>query len=186
MHTSVDICKHVYPHIYVCMYIYVHVCIYVKICVYIYIYTCKYVYMYVYAVCKSAEASMASGQVDARPPILRTPSCPQSGEGVPRLTPPTAPARPAICLWENTAPRTNVEKRLCCSTLPCMGPQGSLKEPPRTPRPPQGPHRAPPGPTKAPEGSPMRPREPPSAQNTKTNYPSKTLTEALHGLESSI
>ena len=41
----------------------------------------------------SAEASMASGRVEAKLPILKTLSSSQSGEGFPPLTPHTAPAR---------------------------------------------------------------------------------------------
>ena len=39
-----------------------------------------------------AEASIASGRVDAGPTILKTLPSPQSGEDFPPLTPPTAPA----------------------------------------------------------------------------------------------
>ena len=57
-----------------------------------YMYICI-TYIPIYYICISAEASMASGRVEAGPPILRTLSSPQSGEGFPPLTPPTALAR---------------------------------------------------------------------------------------------
>ena len=86
----------------------------------------------------SAEASMASGRVEARPPILKTLSTPQSGEGFPPLTPPRAPARPSFRFRERGAPLGNVEKTMICSTFPRMGPQGSLKDLPRIPKDPSG------------------------------------------------
>ena len=81
---------------------------------------------------------MASGRVDAGPPILKTLSSPQSGEGFPPLTPPIAPARPVGGSLGKNQPFEHVEKTSVFSTFPRMGPQGSLKDPPRIPKDHQG------------------------------------------------
>ena len=88
--------------------------------------------------CKSAEASMASGRVEAGPPILKTLSSPQSGEGFPALTPPTATAQPERDSPGKISPLENVTETRFVSTFPRMGPQGSLKDPPRIPKDPSG------------------------------------------------
>ena len=100
---------------------YVHIYIYIFMYIQcIYIYTHIYIYMYI-----SAEASMASGRVDAQPPILKTLSSLQSGEGFPPLTPPTAPARlVGGSLGKSRTPRA---------------PQGLPKQPPRSQKDPQCP-----------------------------------------------
>ena len=130
----------------------------------------------------SAEASMASGRVEAGPPILKTLSSPQSGEGFCPLTPPTAPARPPVRFRESLAPLGNVKKHVCFFNVSAYGPpripQGPSKDPQGPlrdlPGPPQGPPRPPKAAPKAPEGSPMPSQEAPNAQNiTKTHKMSK-------------
>ena len=69
---------------------------------------------------------------------------------------------------------SQVQKRKCFRRFRVWRPQGSLKDPPRTPqgppKPPQGPPRRPKAAPKVPEGSPMPSQGPPSTQNrTKPN-----------------
>ena len=104
---------------------------------------------------------MASGRVDAGPPILKTLSSPQSGEGFPPLTPPTAPAQPAGGSPGKNQPFENVEKTMFFSTFPRMGPQGSLKDPPRIPKDPSGTAQGPPRALQGPPKQPPRPQKDP-------------------------
>ena len=97
---------HVYTYIYtyICVYIYPYACAstyrytytytHIYIHVHIYIYNYAFIYhTYMHTCIISAEASMASGRLEGRLPILKTLSSPQSGEGFPPLTPPMAPAQ---------------------------------------------------------------------------------------------
>ena len=77
----------------------------------------------------SAEASMASGRVEAGPPSLKTRSSPQSGEGFPPLTPPTAPARPFSKNLEPLGPPKNLILAATRATFPCLGPPKDPKDP---------------------------------------------------------
>ena len=136
-----------------------------------------YIYIYIYI---SAEASMASRRVEAGPPILKTLSSPQPGEGFPFLPLPSPRLTRLEVPLGKICPLGNVNKNNICSTFPRMGPQGFLKDPsrilqgsPRTPqappRPPQRPPRPPKAAPNAPEGSTMPSQEPPNAQNTKNH-----------------
>ena len=97
-----------------------------------------YIYMYIYI---SAEASMASGRLEGRLPILKTLSSPQSGEGFPPLTPPTAPARPVRENLEPFGPPKNLILAATRATFPCLGSPRSPQGPPKDPQGPQGPPR---------------------------------------------
>ena len=151
----------------------------------VYIYMCIYIDTYI-----SAEASMASGRLEGRLPIHKTLSSPQSGEGFPPLTPPTAPARPFSENLEPFRPPKNLILAATRATFPCLGSPRSPQGPPRTPRTPQKFHQDPQGPpkdlTRTPkdplrhhQGPPGLPQEPPNAQNT-TIIPASTpkITQA--------
>ena len=107
---------------------------------------------------------MASGRVEPRPPILKTLSSPQSGEGFPPLTHPTATAQPGGgSVGQKSAPWKTLKKPSCFQCFRVWAP----KDPSRTfqgsPRTPQEPPRARPGPSKAPQSSPQGPRRIPNA-----------------------
>ena len=131
-----------------------------------------YIYIYIYI---SAEANMASGRVDAGPPILETFSSPQSGEGFLPLSPPTAPAWQTIRFRERLVPLGFAK---CFRVWAPKDPSRTFQGPPRIPQePPRAPSGLPKEAPKAPEGSPRPSQEAPNAQNAITTI--ATLCEKL-------
>ena len=112
---------------------------------YIYICICMYIYIYIFA-----EASMASGRVNAGPPILKG--------GFPSPYPSHRPSLASRSFAAKYRPPLKMFKKgLFCSTFPRMGPQGSIKKPPSS----QGPSRA----------SQGRPNQPPSPRKMPKALP---------------
>ena len=114
--------------------------------------------------CTSAEASMASGRIKAQPPILKTLSSPQSGQGLPSPYPCHRPGSASCPL--------RMVKTMVLSMFSRMGTSRTPKDPPRTSKDPQGPVRDFPQIAQGPkashrtfQGPQMRPQEPPNAQN---------------------
>ena len=111
-----------------------------------------YIYIYIYI---SAEASMASGRVDAGPPNLKTLKSP-SNPGRVSLPLPLPSPRPGHLetFLESLTPFENVKKPLVLQRFRTWAPQGPPKDPPRTPKDLSGSYqgrpRAPQGPSKQP------------------------------------
>ena len=110
----------------------------------------------------SAEASMAAGRVDTRPPILKTLSSPRSRKSFLPVTHPITPARLVVRLRERIAP-LETQKR-CFQRFRV----GAPKDPSRTL---QGPRRTPQGPPWAPPGRPRTPQSSPQGHRRIPNAP---------------
>ena len=123
---------------------------------------------------KSAEASMASGRVDAGLPILKTVFSPSIRIWFPSPYPSHGPDSASCSFPGKSRPPWKYKKNNgCVQCFRAWRPPGSLKDSPRTPRthqgppsPPQGLPRPPKAAPKAPEGSPLHSQEPPNAQST--------------------